>query len=213
MRLKVLVPVFVLAVVFAGSLSLAVRADLAVPEPPPEQAQVAPQTSAPEATQIPVPAQTPAPELPMDDQMRRAKAAYEAATKNLTPEQLAELEALEARFAASMEVDMKIFHRSAEMEHCLTHDGFFKADKSRHVKAFVAWRKGLKDEQADLWNAHRVERSKARYISIVVLNEYYIYQGKMLKMIGMALARQQMQAGAFKETDCELLAKTLAAGE
>lgn len=207
MRFTTLVSAFFVAAVVLGTLSLSARADRVMPELPLEQTQATPQTP------VPTPAQTPAPELPMDDQMRRAKAAYEAAIENLTPEQLAELSALEARFAASMELDMKIFHRSAEMEHCLTHDGFFKADKNRHVKAFVTWRKGLKDEQTDLWNAHRVERSKVKYVSIVVLNEYYIYQTKMLKMIGRALAHQQMQAGAFKETDCELLAKTLAAGE
>jgi hypothetical protein len=203
MRLTILVSAFLVAAAVLCTLSPVARAET----PPEQMPQTTPHTPAPQTEQ------TPAPELPMDDQMRRAKAGYEAATKNLTPEQLAELNALEAQFATSMEVDMKIFHRSAEMEHCLTHDGFFKADKNRHVKAFVEWRKGLKEQQADLWNAHRIERAKAKYISIVVLNEYYIYQTKMLKMIGMALARQQMQAGAFKETDCELLAKTLAAGE
>ncbi|MFN7113095.1 MAG: hypothetical protein ACK4PK_01915 [Alphaproteobacteria bacterium] len=195
MRLTALLFTLVLAAAVAGALSLSARADLAVPE------QTAPQIT------------EPAPEMPMDDQMRRAKAAYEEAIKDLTPEQLAELAALEAKFASSIEVDMRIFHRSAEMENCLTHDGFFRADKNRHVKAFVDWRKAQKDEQERLWNAHRVERAKARFISIVVLNEYYIYQAKLLRMVGIALARQQMEAGAFKATDCDLLAKTLAAGE
>jgi len=201
MRLTALLFTLVLAAAVAGALSLSARADLAVPE------QTAPQITEP------APAQTPAPEMPMDDQMRRAKAAYEEAIKDLTPEQLAELDALKARFVDSMEIDVKIFRRSAEMEHCLTHDGFFKADRNRHVKAFVEWRKGLKDDQTELWNAHRIDRSKAQYISLTVLNEYYIYQHKMLTMVGVVMTRQQMEAGAFKATDCDLLAKTLAAGE
>lgn len=223
MRFVTFLPACLSAAAIVVLLSLSARADLAV-ETPAAAPEAAQKVAAPEVQEAPEekthgqsiapqPAQTPVPELPMDDQMRRAKAGYEEATRNLTPEQLAELAALEAAFAATMETDMKILHRSAEMEHCLTHDGFFKADKNRHVKAFVEWRKAQKDAQEKLWNAHRIERAKARYISIVVLNEYYIYQSKLLRMIGMALARQQMQDGAFKNTDCDLLAKTLAAGE
>jgi len=169
----------------------------------------------PEQTKAPKPEQTPAPpsELPMDAQMARAKAAYEEATKNLTPEQLEQLKALEAEFSASMESDMRILHRSAEMEHCLTHDGFFKADKNRHVKSFVEWRKKLKDEQAKVWAVHKQKRFRADFVSVRVLNDYYVYQTKMLRLIGMALARQQMASGVFKDTDCEALAKKLAAGE
>ncbi|MBW7911775.1 MAG: hypothetical protein H3C49_10965, partial [Alphaproteobacteria bacterium] len=66
-------------------------------------------TSAP-ATETAAPAPQ---EPPMDAQMRKAKADYEAAIKNLTPEQLEALATLEKEFAATVETDMKILFRSA----------------------------------------------------------------------------------------------------
>jgi len=202
--------VFMRYAVFSLSVMLLI-AVLAVSPAWADRAEVMP----PEQTKVPEPEQTPAPptEMPMDAQMIHAKAAYEEAIKNLTPEQLEKLKEMEAEFAASMESDMRILYRSAEMEHCLTHDGFFKADKNRHVKSFVEWRKRLKDEQAKVWAMHKQKRFRVGFVSVRVLNEYYIYQGKVLRMVGLALASQQMASGAFKNTDCDALAKKLAAGE
>lgn len=219
MRSAVLsLPVLLLIALLAAAPARADRAEIA---PPLEARAAAEQPAGTNAgqgagqTNIPKPEQTMAPpkDLPMDTQMIRAKAAYEEATKNLTPEQLEQLKALEAEFSASMESDMRILHRSAEMEHCLTHDGFFKADKNRHVKAFVEWRKKLQDEQAKVWAVHKQKRFRLDFVSVLVLNDYYVYQTKMLKLVGLALARQQMASGVFKDTDCEALAKKLAAGE
>lgn len=150
---------------------------------------------------------------PMDAQMRKAKADYEAATKNLTPEQLAALAALEQEFAATIDADMKILFRSAEMEHCLKSDRFFKVDQNVHVTNFMKWRKSIKDAQTKEQTAHRIKRQQYDYVPLKVLNEYYIYQQKMLVMAGKYMVYQQMQNGDYAGTNCDELAARLKSGE
>lgn len=145
----------------------------------------------------------------MDEHMRRARATYDNAVKNLTDEQREELKALDAEFSATMDVDMRILHRSAEIEHCLRHDGFFKADRGRHVTGFVEWRDKLREEQKTAQTEHMKKRYKVGFVPAHVLNNYYTYQQKMLQKVGVVLVRQQMQQGLFAGTDCELLASKL----
>lgn len=166
-------------------------------------------TSAP-ATETAAPAPQ---EPPMDAQMRKAKADYEAAIKNLTPEQLEALGTLEKEFAATVETDMKILFRSAEMEHCLRTDRFFKVDKDVNVRHFLEWRKKLRDAQTKEQTAHRIKRQQYKYVPLKVLNEYYIYQHKMLVMAGKRMVFQQLQSGAYNATNCDELASRLKSGE
>ena len=163
------------------------------------------QASPRDATALPLP--------PMDEQMLKAKADYEAATKNLTPEQLAALAALEQEFAATIDADMKILFRSAEMEHCLKNDRFFKVDQNVHVPNFMKWRKSIKDAQTKEQTAHRIKRQQYDYVPLKVLNEYYIYQQKMLVMAGKYMVYQQMQNGDYAGTNCDELAARLKSGE
>lgn len=153
------------------------------------------------------------PEIPLDDQMRKARDDYHAAIEGLDEEQRAALKALEAEFSATMEADMKILHRSGEMEHCLRSDRFFQVDKNNHVQRFVDWRKTLKEEQRKQQSIHRAKRGRIDYVPQQVMNEYYVYQAKMLMIVGNTLARQQMQAGVFARTDCDDLAQRLRKGE
>ena len=149
---------------------------------------------------------------PLDPQMQRAKDSYEAALKSLTPEQLAELEALGAEFASTMEVDMQILQRSAQMEHCLTYDGFFKAD-TENVKSFVTWRSAMKAEQRKRQDAHKLKRLKITYVKPYVLDRYYVvYQTRLLKMLGMIIAKNAYDKGMYKDTDCDDLSKRLKHG-
>jgi hypothetical protein len=145
----------------------------------------------------------------MDDHMRRARAAYDDAVKNLTDEQREELKRLDAEFSATMDADMRILHRSAEIEYCLSHDGFFKADRGRHVQGFVEWRDKLREGQKAAQAEHMKKRYKVGFVPAHVLNNYYLYQQKMLSRVGLALVRQQMQQGLYAGTDCELLASKL----
>lgn len=150
--------------------------------------------------------------LPLDDQMRRAKENYDAAVKDLTPEQKAELEALDAEFASTMEIDMQILYRSAEMEHCLTHDNFFKADQ-KNIKSFVDWRQEMLKIQEKRQNEHKMKRIKLKYIKPFILDRYYVvYQTKMLKMLGLAVTKNAYESGAFAKTDCDDLALRLKQG-
>lgn len=158
--------------------------------------------------QVPLPQ-----EPPYDAQMVKAKADYEAAIKNLTPEQLAALEALEKEFAATIETDMKVLFRSAEVDHCLRTDRFFKVDQNIYVPKFLEWRKKLKDEQLKEQTAHRIKRQQYDYVPLKVLNEYYIYQQKLLVMAGKRMVYQQIKSGAYNGTNCDELASRLKSGE
>ena len=147
----------------------------------------------------------------MDEQMQRGKADYDAALKTLTPEQLAELNAFEKEFASTMEIDMQIYHRAGEMEHCLSSDAFFKADRA-NVKSFVTWRQEMLAIQEKRQNEHKVKRQKIKYMKPYVLHRYYAYQAKMLKMLGAAVAKGAYDSGAFKNTNCDDLSKRLKQG-
>lgn len=152
------------------------------------------------------------PMLELDAQMRLAKEAYEEAIKDLTEEQKAELAALESEFAKTMEADMQIFHRAAQMEYCLTNDNFFKAD-TNNVKAFVEWRKNMKAEQEKQWSAHKTKRRQIKYLKPYILDGYYRYQEKLLRMMGAAVAKVSYDNGAFNDTDCDALSKKLKLGQ
>lgn len=148
----------------------------------------------------------------LDDQMRRAKENYDAAVKDLTPAQLAELDALDAEFASTMEIDMQILHRSAEMEHCLTKDAFFRADQ-KTIRAFVDWRQEMLKIQEKRQNEHKIKRSKLNYIKPFILDRYYVvYQTRMLKMLGVAVTKNAYESGAFAKTDCDDLTVRLKQG-
>ncbi len=149
---------------------------------------------------------------PLDEQMQRAKDNYDAALKGLTPAQLAELDALGAEFASTMEIDMQIFHRAAQMEHCLTHDRFFKAD-TENVRSFVTWRNSMKVAQQKSQNEHKLKRLKINYVKPTVLERYYmVYQTRMLKMLGATVAKQAYNKGMYKDTNCDELSKRLKNG-
>lgn len=194
-----------LAMALCLGAAAAFAQDTAAPAAPAAESAI----SAPAAEMAP-----PAPqEPPMDAQMRKAKADYEAAIKNLTPEQLEALGALEKEFAATVETDMKILFRSAEMEHCLRTDRFFKVDKDVNVRHFLEWRKGLQEAQTKEQTAHRIKRQQYKYVPLKVLNEYYIYQHKMLVMAGKRMVFQQLQTGAYAATNCDELALRLKTGE
>lgn len=199
--------------VTAVLMMLGVPAVYAADTKPPEAVQ---DTPAPAQTQDAAPADTPAGtenavRFKVDPQTQRGKDEYDAAIKNLTPEQLAELGALEKAFAATMEIDMQIFHRAAEMEHCISRDAFFKADQ-QNIKAFVAWRDEMLKVQEKRQNEHMAQRLKIKYVKPYVLNRYYVYQAKMLKMLGAAVAKNAYDSGAFKNTDCDDLSKRLKQG-
>ncbi len=171
-------------------------------QPPAAEQEEAPGEAAPAGNAV---------RFKVDEQTQRGKDEYDAAIKNLTPEQLAELSALEAEFAATMEIDMQIYHRSAEMEHCISHDAFFKADR-QNIKEFVTWRDEMRKVQEKRQNEHKAKRLKIKYVKPYVLNRYYLYQAKMLKMVGAAVAKGAYESGAFKNTDCDDLSKRLKQG-
>ena len=147
----------------------------------------------------------------VDEPTQRGKDEYDAAIKDLTPAQLAELNALEKEFASTMEIDMQIYHRAAEMEHCISSDAFFKADR-QNIKAFVEWRTEMLAVQEKRQNAHKSKRLQIKYMKPYVLNRYYVYQSKMLKMLGAAVAKNAYDSGAFKNTNCDDLSKRLKQG-
>ncbi|MBW7911094.1 MAG: hypothetical protein H3C49_07460, partial [Alphaproteobacteria bacterium] len=61
--------------------------------------------------------------------------------------------------------------------------------------------------------AHRIKRQQYKYVPLKVLNEYYIYQHKMLVMAGKRMVFQQLQSGAYNATNCDELASRLKSGE
>lgn len=144
-----------------------------------------------------------------DAQMDAASKAYDAAIADLSADQKAELEKLGNEFAGTMEPDMQILSRAAELEHCATHDETFKADGAKHTAAFIRWRDAVNADQEKLWAAHRTLRKKITYIDQAVLDDYYMFQAKlMLQLMGgmTILAREN---GGFAKTDCAGLAAEL----
>lgn len=199
--------------VIAALLMLGTPAVYAAETQTPATAQVAPAEAAMQKDDA-APADVPdarAMRFKVDEQTQRGKDDYDAAIKGLTPEQLAELNALEKEFASTMEIDMQIFHRAAEMEHCISSDAFFKADQ-QNIKAFVSWRDEMLKVQEKRQNEHKAKRLKIKYVKSYVLNRYYLYQAKMLKMLGAAVAKNAYASGAFKNTNCDDLSKRLKQG-
>lgn len=152
-------------------------------------------------------------QIEADEQMRNAQANYKAATEKLTAAQQKELVDLEREFAATMAPDMEIMSRGGELEHCLAHDDDFKNNQEVYTKAFTAWRDGVNAEQEKLWAAHRSLRQKIAYVDQSVLDEYYLFQKKlMVQLIGIVTMTARDQ-GAFEKTDCKSLAGVLGAAE
>lgn len=149
--------------------------------------------------------------IKFDDQMNAASKAYDEAVANLTAEQKDELEKLNSEFAGTMEPDIQILNRSAELEHCVANDEAFKAEAEKHTAAFIRWRDAMNADQDKLWAAHRTLRRKLTYLDQAMLDNYYVFQGKlMLQLIG-GVAIIARDNGSFAKTDCAALAAALEA--
>lgn len=147
--------------------------------------------------------------ITFDDQMNAASKAYDKAVTSLTAEQRAELEKLNSEFAGTMEPDIQILNRSAELEHCVANDEAFKADAEKHTAAFIRWRDAMNADQDKLWAAHRTLRRKLTYVDQAMLDDYFVFQGKlMLQLIG-GVAFIARDNGGFAKTDCAALAAQL----
>lgn len=148
-------------------------------------------------------------QIQSDAQMERASAAYKAATENLGAGQKKELEDLEREFAATMAPDMEIFSKAGELEHCDRTDPAFQAKAETYQKAFVVWRDSMNAEQEKLWEAHKTLRRKISYVDQAVLDDYYLFQQKMMVQLIGLVTMQAHQQGAFATADCAALSADL----
>lgn len=152
-------------------------------------------------------------QIEADEQMKNAQANYKSATEGLTDAQKKELTDLEREFASTMAPDMEIMSRGGELEYCTANDAAFKGKEEAYTKAFITWRDGLNAEQDKLWAAHRSLRQKVAYVDQAVLDDYYLFQKKlMVQLIGIVTLSAREQ-GAFAKTDCKALAAALDAVE
>jgi len=152
-------------------------------------------------------------QIEADAQMKTAQANYKAATEALTDAQKKELADLEREFAGTMAPDMEIMSRGGELEHCIAHDAGFKDKQEAYTKAFITWRDGVNAEQDKLWAAHRNLRQRVTYVDQALLDDYYLFQKKlMVQLIGIVTLTARDQ-GAFEKTDCAALAAALGAAE
>jgi hypothetical protein len=152
-------------------------------------------------------------QIEADAQMKSAQANYKAATDSLSDEQKKELTDLEREFASTMAPDMEIMSRGGELEYCAANDGSFKGKEEGYAKAFAVWRDGVNAEQDKLWAAHRSLRQKIAYVDQAVLDDYYLFQKKlMVQLIGIVTMTARDQ-GAFAKADCTALAAALDAVE
>jgi hypothetical protein len=145
--------------------------------------------------------------------MKNAQANYKAATDSLSDEQKKELTDLEREFAGTMAPDMEIMSRGGELEYCAANDAGFKGKEEGYAQAFAVWRDGVNAEQDKLWAAHRSLRQKITYVDQAVLDDYYLFQKKlMVQLIGIVTMTARDQ-GAFAKADCTALAAALDAVE
>lgn len=148
-------------------------------------------------------------QIQTDVQMKTAQANYKAATDSLTDERKKELADLEREFAGTMAPDMEIMSRGGELEYCAANDDGFKGREEDYTKAFAVWRDGVNAEQDKLWAAHRSLREKVAYVDQAVLDDYYLFQKKlMVQLIGIVTMTARDQ-GAFAKADCKALAAAL----
>ena len=148
-----------------------------------------------------------------DAQMNAASKAYDAAIADLSADQKSELEKLNNEFAGTMDPDMQILNRAAELEHCATHDETFKADAAKHTAAFIQWRDAVNADQEKLWAAHRSLRKEITYIDQAVLDDYYMFQAKLMLQLMGGITMVARENGGFAKTDCAALAVELDAVE
>lgn len=148
-------------------------------------------------------------QIQSDNQMENASEAYKAAMENLSAEQKKELEDLEREFAATMAPDMEIFSKAGELEHCNTTDADFQAKSETYQKAFMTWRDSVNADQEKLWSAHQTLRKKITYVDQAVLDDYYLFQKKLMVQLMALVTMQAQKQGAFAKADCKALAAAL----
>lgn len=146
--------------------------------------------------------------VPMDAQMKAAQAAYEAATKDLTKEQKAELSQLDVEFAATMDPDAQIIAKANEIKYCVKISNAFRAKQEEYLDAFMVWRDQMNERQEQLWEMHKKKRSHITYVEQSMLDEYFTYISKMSLFMIASMMTAAEQQGGFN-VDCADLGRRI----
>lgn len=184
------------------------------------QAQTTPQEAmkAGEALQLPdtpPPPQRPAPpsqQYMLDTNVVQQEAAYAEALKKLTPAQRDELHALDDAFVAAMLPILEVYDTSGKLLFCLSQPADprgISGNQELYVKSFKSLHAQKIDEQGELWREHSKQARKVSYFDHAMMNQHYAYIESVQKIVAEKMVTQAGAAGAYRQTNCLLLQKTL----
>jgi|GEM_PF-2012907 len=151
-------------------------------------------------------------QVPMDAQMKKALADYKAATAGLSAEQTARLTDIERGFSDVMAPSTAVLATSADIKHCLGTDDAFAKKVDSYQQAYVTWRDGQNALHKERWRVHKDARSKIDFVDQDVLDQYYVFRGKVVLYVATAMNQKAAESGAREGLDCAALAQLIDEG-
>jgi hypothetical protein len=151
-------------------------------------------------------------QVPMDAQMKKALADYQAASAALSAEQQSSLAATEQAFSDVMSPSAAVLATSADIKYCLGTDEAFAKKVDTYQKAFVTWRDAQNALHQERWRAHKDARAKLDFVDQAMLDQYYIFRGKVALYAATAMNQKAAESGAREGLDCAALGQLIDTG-
>lgn len=151
-------------------------------------------------------------QVPMDVQMKKALADYQAASAALSAEQQSSLAATEQAFSSVMSPSTAVLATSADIKYCLGTDEAFAKKVDTYQKAFVTWRDAQNALHQERWRAHKDARAKLDFVDQAMLDQYYIFRGKVALYAATVMNQKAAESGAREGLDCAALGQLIDEG-
>jgi len=127
---------------------------------------------------------------------------YQAALKQLTPEQQQILGKMDDDAVKTMEPDIQVLDMAAKLHYCFQSGKIPQGQQKEYATDFVAFQGMAKQAQQPMLEQQSAARDQITFMDRQLLEDHAKYQsGVMLAMAGQ-LMQQAEKKGSFQKTDC-----------